>query len=608
MNSRIFVLAAVFAAATGFVVSCNEAAVKTERPVVSQGGSGPGTGAGGSGGGITPMGTVTLPDAAPSGPDAPGRDQATCVPATCTPAGGKYCGVIGDGCGGKLDCGATCPAGQSCGGGGVEKLCGVAPDPSCKPIPCNQMGGRLCGRVGDGCGRAQECGDCPAGDTCGAKQPNVCGQGSAEASCDNLCKQQVVCPAGGSTTVSGTVFAPTPMRFGKADPLYNALVYVPNRPLQPFAAGVSCDQCGGAVSGAPLVNALSGPDGKFTLRNVPAGDAIPLVIQIGRWRREVVIPKVTACSNTELPAELTRLPRNAKEGNIPQMAIATGTYDPFECLLRKVGIDEAEFTAPTGAGRVHVYKFDGLDLAQPVPPGTQLVGSPTNLAKYDIVLLPCDSNDDRPMTELANVRDYTNKGGRLFLTDWAYVWLRDGGAFQQTASWLLPDTQLNGMDFQTLVDEGFPKGQAFAEWLQIVGASTMRGRLPVHDPYEGDSYITAVNSPTQRWLSTAKAGSKVETVQHFTFNTPIGSPADKQCGRVVYSNFHVAAEKANPVIGPDLRGVFPQSCSNSPMTPQERALEFMLFDATACVLPDKEKPQVFTPPPPAPPPPPPELE
>src|SRR6185295_20086954 len=35
---------------------------------------------------------------------------------TCNPAGGQYCGVIGNGCFGTIDCGG-CPTGQLCEGG-----------------------------------------------------------------------------------------------------------------------------------------------------------------------------------------------------------------------------------------------------------------------------------------------------------------------------------------------------------------------------------------------------------------------------------------------------------------------------------------------------------
>ena len=39
----------------------------------------------------------------------------TCTPSvTCDPPNGRYCGVIGNGCFGMLDCGTTCPTGQVC--------------------------------------------------------------------------------------------------------------------------------------------------------------------------------------------------------------------------------------------------------------------------------------------------------------------------------------------------------------------------------------------------------------------------------------------------------------------------------------------------------------
>ncbi|HEY0705226.1 MAG TPA: hypothetical protein VGG33_00415, partial [Polyangia bacterium] len=96
-------------------------------------------------------------------PDGP----AACTPGVCLAAGGRFCGKIGDGCGGTLDCG-MCPTGQVCGGSGIPGLCAAEDPASCKQLECAQPNGRYCGTVGDGCGRTKDCGACPAGQTCGA--------------------------------------------------------------------------------------------------------------------------------------------------------------------------------------------------------------------------------------------------------------------------------------------------------------------------------------------------------------------------------------------------------------------------------------------------------
>lgn len=82
----------------------------------------------------------------------------------------------------------------------------------------------------------------------------------------------------------------------------------------------------------------------------------------------------------------------------------------------------------------------------------------------------------------------------------------------------------------------------------------------------------------QPWLYTAPD----RTIQLLTFNTPVDAPEAEQCGRVVFSQFHVAqgTNTAND-------NQFPSACDDAPMTPQEKALEFMLFDLSACVTSDR---------------------
>jgi hypothetical protein len=65
---------------------------------------------------------------------------------------------------------------------------------------------------------------------------------------------------------------------------------------------------------------------------------------------------------------------------------------------------------------------------------------------------------------------------------------------------------------------------------------------------------------------------------HMTFDTPVTVAPANQCGRVLYSDFHV--EDA------DTTGqTFPKECTTTTMTPQEKMLEFMIFDLGSCVTP-----------------------
>lgn len=417
-------------------------------------------------------------------------------------------------------------------------------------------------------------------DTGVVQEPPLFGRDGAVKPCVGLECQQVACDGGGTTTLAGTVYDPA----GKV-PLYNALVYVPNGPLAPITTGASCDRCG-TVSGTPLVTALTGPDGQFKLENVPVGANIPLVVQIGKWRRQTVIPVVEACVSQSVVEGSVRLPRNRQEGDLPQMALASGNADPFECLLTKMGIDPTEFTSDAGSGRVHYYRENGVDTNPSAPAASTLYGNLGKMRAYDVIFLPCEGSEhNRPDATDQNLVDYTSLGGRLFTTHYGYSWLHQGVTpFPGTGQWQPEQAPVsNATPLTSIINQSFPKGKAFAEWLVNVKASTTPGELEL---LESRHDLNAANDPpSTTWMTTSEfPPPNTAATLHITFNTPVGQPADMQCGRVVFSDFHVSAsaKTSSPT--------FPASCKTGDLSAQEKALEFMVFDLSSCIQNDKEVP------------------
>lgn len=441
------------------------------------------------------------------------------------------------------------------------------------------------GSAGSGASGAQGGGGAGAGSgtAAGGQGGDLLPAGSG-GSCTGLECQQVPCDADVTTTVTGVVYAPE----GKT-PLYNVVVYVPNAPLDPMPEGASCDKCGSTLSGKPIVTAITDTKGQFVLENVPVGADIPLVMQVGKWRRQITLPQVSACQeNPVADADLLRLPRNHAEGDIPRIALTTGGADPLECLLRKIGIDDMEFATDTqGDGRVHLYGgiggskryVSGIGGGADFSPALSLWSTKESLMKYDVVLLACEGGQnpgEKPPEALDAMFQYTVSGGRVFASHWNNYFLDQGpDPFPQTATFNFQPDLPNPIT--AIVDTTFPKGLALAEWLVNVGASQTQGEIQIK---EAQHTVDAVNpESSQQWIYAPDHDS----VQYYTFNTPIGVPSDEQCGRVVYSDIHVSS---GDQVGQD----FPNGCVTTDLSPQEKALLFMLFDLSSCIIPDEDPP------------------
>jgi hypothetical protein len=394
------------------------------------------------------------------------------------------------------------------------------------------------------------------------------------------------CPGGGQTTISGTVYAPSGTL-----PLYNVMVYVPSEPLAPLSRGATCD-C--EVSGNPVASAITDTAGRFSLVNPPVGNDIPLVVQVGKWRRQFTLDNVAACADTALPAQTLRLPARQSEGDLPHIALTTGNADALECLIRKLGIDPSEFTPPGGAGHINYYAgLDGtpryvesMNDGAAFPDAEELWSSLDTLRPYDVVLLSCEGDqgydENKPEEAFQALFDYANLGGRVFASHWHQIWLQRGPRpFPEIADFVDED---DIDDITADVDTTFPKGVALADWLVNVDATSQRGRIDL----TGTQHTVERENPdfAQRWIATESP----ETVQYLSANTPFGAPAAQQCGRVILSDIHVTGseDEGRDISSEDL--AFPEGCVTSDLSPQEKVLAYMLFDISACIIPDDQPP------------------
>lgn len=390
------------------------------------------------------------------------------------------------------------------------------------------------------------------------------------------------------TSISGTVFAPNGTL-----PLNGVVVYVNRDPLPPFQEGVQCDRCSTSLPGSAIAQATSDAAGNFRLENVPAGADIPLVITTGKWRRQVTIPSVNQCTDNALGMAETRLPRNRQEGDIPKIAITTGDADTMECLVRKLGIEDAEIGSTGDDRRIHLFRGDGTPSFENgfaggsgnLPSAGTLWASSASLSTYDITILSCEGAQQnnalsmKTQPHLNAMRDYANVGGRVFASHWHNIWIsgnfennNPGLAVPEWASLVNWNDAGNFNGNVTIDEQSNPKGMLFADWMVNVGASPMNMR-GIFDVQQGRTTAQTIVDTTnvERWAV------RNNNPQMFQFTTPTSVTSDQKCGKVVFTDMHVSGSPQN--LNP-----YPGHCvGGNNLTPQEKALAFMFFDIASCV-------------------------
>jgi hypothetical protein len=397
------------------------------------------------------------------------------------------------------------------------------------------------------------------------------GNGEAAPQCEGL-KCQVQNCGSGTTSISGTVYDPA-----GNNPLYNILVYIPTFPNDPLPAmthGMSCDTCAAKIDNA-MATALTDAKGNFTIKDAPVGANIPIVVQVGKWRRKYTMPTATvACvdnafPNSTTPANRLRLPAKQSEGDMPLIAYTTGC-DPMDALLQKIGIAPAEFTAAKKGGSVEVYT--GKSTTSTPPAGATdayaFWDDPVDMERHDIVMNACECSPYPRDKGYANLDTYLNGGGRFFGSHYHINFFADATAtadLKAAATWSEWGSCGSG---PYAIDTTFPKGKAMADWLQGIFPTIPYASFTATSSCIVQDIHATVTGISQQWIydtSTKYPG-------YISINTPTSAQPADRCGRAVVTDLHVGS-------------------SGSTLEQQEAALEFMFFDLAACVQDDNSTPQ-----------------
>lgn len=569
------------------------------------------------------------------GPDTGGPTTCQAKIESCESVGAE-CGIIGDGCGGTIDCNEElggCPDGTFCGAQQPYR-CDEPPQPNCTAASsCAELGWE-CGMAVDECGNVFDCAD--EGRTCGPFEaciggidsPTVCQVPTGGGSCE-LCAAIPGC-TDEPTRLTGRVITPgrSNNNTGNQVGVPNAFVYIlrtnDENDLPAIGSGIpqggtACDRCDQQELGPVLAGAMTDAAGEFVIEgNVPVGEEFLLVVKAGKFRRaqRLTLPAEAACKTTALPTNAadnpTRLPRSMSDGiavNIPRIAVATGKLDAMECVFEKIGIAHSEFGNPgnngSNAARIHLYQGGGgARYNNQTPLHSDLWGSLNRLSLYDIVVADCEGESWKTgfytNSRKANVREYVNRGGRLFASHLNFMWIHSNGsaAYDEDdpfATGIGPSATFSTDLVLIGVGTGIislgrpnasPRIENFRDWM--VNESVTSGPNFTFDIDEPRSQVTALGGHSEEFVHCdgqdckVSGGTDYRRTQQFSFNTPYGAPSEAACGRVAYSGFHVS-------IGDTLNRYHPEDCSGN-LTNQEKVLLYMLFDLGACVGEDPTPP------------------
>ncbi len=357
---------------------------------------------------------------------------------------------------------------------------------------------------------------------------------------------------GQSASLSGTVYAPN-----GTDPLPNIYVYAAAQ-VNPFPQGNFCNQCNQPLD-VWYSHTQTGADGTFNLdlSDVPSGGDVTFVINVGRFRKVTKLP--LSCGTNTAPKAATTLPGSSAQGDVPNIAVSTGNSDHLDQILTVLGI--TQFDCYEGRAST-----TSTPTCAPVDTLANLVGKTAakTIDDYHLLFISCAPNAYKTYGTpalAANAAAFVTAGGRMFATDMSYDWVAQ--SFPSAITWMGAAGSPQPVGGANVGAAGTYNGNVddpgLLAWLKnfsIANPVSLQGFL---NPWSVQSSLPKTSTEIVDGTVSYEGGSG---------DVPLTTQFDvSSCGRVVYSSYHTAG--GNVTAGN--------------LLPQERILEYLMFEVGSCV-------------------------
>ena len=276
-----------------------------------------------------------------------------------------------------------------------------------------------------------------------------------------------------------------------------------------------------------------------------------------------------------------------------KIAVSTGNKDQLDAVLGAMGLD-----ATVGFDCYEGRKTSTTKVMSPCGSHSALaaietlLADETKLETYNILFLSCAPGKFASLpagtqtTIAANLKTWAGKGGRLFVTDNSYDYIAQ--AFPSDVMFLngaavdAANVGVGGSSATPTQYLGKVNDTTLQTWLTKVGALTAGSNTLMLDGYLNNwSVIQSVPTTTSDEVDATNAvaytapggttkGPAMSYPQSIKFDITAPGAANA-CGRAIYTSYHT------------LPSTTVVNAAN--LVPQERILEYLMFEAGACVGP-----------------------